>query len=228
MNELNRIFNQSENEGEPLPPNEKASTFMKIESDGMPLSIHILIDKFLTYRGFDYDILEKYGCMYGMTGFFSQRLVIPLNGSDRFLREPVAFIGRDLTETSVNKYLISPPGVKISNYLYFTSLPTSWNEWIVLVEGIFDAWAVAECGFVGAAMLGSCLSERQLNQLKKFTRKVIYMPDGDISTRKMLETKDSLVNSFAFSEEVFCEYKNDPCSMERKVLKEKLARFKYS
>jgi len=197
---LKSIFNPKKEERR---MENKASTLIPITCDGMPKNAEYLIDKFLIERDFTYKALIGYNCKYGTAGFQAYRLVIPIYDKNK---NQVAQIGRDLTGVSKAKYKVDPPGFELSKYLYWAGcgLP-------ILVEGVFDAWAIAEYGEMGIATFGSNISDSQISQLVEFD-KLIYMPDADVPAKKVLANADKL-NSI-IHDVIICQCeKGDPCSM---------------
>ncbi len=187
------------------------------------------IDKFLIERSFSYSTLNAYNAFYGISGYFSQRLVIPVPkeeqvGNVQWADENIiGLIGRDLTDTSKSKYLFNP-GFQVHNNLFYThNLNFDSDTWFVLVEGIFDAWAIERLGhnFVGVAMFGSNLSNEQLDKLSLNTRKVLYIPDGDTKVRTIKKTMESLCYPF-FDRVLYVKLpsEHDPCSIDSGTLKQ--------
>jgi len=202
---LHNIFNPKK---EQRKMESKVSTLISVTCDGMPENVKYLIDRFLVERKFTYNMLIRCECKYGISGFQAYRLVVPIYHDGN----QIAQIGRDLTGTSEIKYKIDPPGIELSKCLYYAGdgLP-------VLVEGIFDAWAVAQCGGFGIAMFGSNLSDSQLAHLHSFDR-ILYMPDSDVPASKVLKTTDKLQRVIPSVAIWQCKT-GDPCSMNREDLK---------
>ena len=166
----------------------KKSIESKVNWNGLKVSNtlnHYLIENFCRERDFSIEILLKYGCMYSLTGLYSQRLIIPIP----HLSEPIAFTARDLTGLSPKKYLF-PSGFKVHKTLYLTSEP-NLNSDLFIVEGIFDAWAVEESSVgIGCALFGKELSKFQLDKIISLPAKQIYiMLDSDTKKQTLKVTE---------------------------------------
>lgn len=220
--ELDKIFNRKKEiimESKPLD-------FLGLISTNLgrlPNSIKGQIDRFVIERRLTHRILESYCCFYGASGYFTGRLVIPIfSFKDSKWQKIVGLVGRDLTNTSKSKYKFNE-GFKKSEYLYFAKKPVK-NEIIVLVEGIFDVWAVyITTGLNSTATFGSNISKKQIRLLNDITNKIIYLADSDVDYSKIMRRKASLEGS----SRVICNRcpdKTDPCSMDRSILNNMLSK----
>jgi len=184
-------------------------------TENLTHSISVQIHKFIKERHFSYHILGHHAtCYYGASGYFSGRLVIPIIDYTLLGKQNiVGLIGRDLTNSAKKKYLFNP-GFQASEYLYFAKKPKQ-NEIIVLVEGVFDAWAVYMItGINAAATFGSTISKQQIYNINALTNKIIYMPDSDVKESKIMRQKASL-EGFSMVIVARCPEGFDPCSMNR-------------
>lgn len=130
-----------------------------------------LLDWYLNLRGFTRVTPIEYHCGICSVGEYMNRMVIPVY----FNNELVSYQGADLTRRAQLKYKTAPG--EINNYLYRWDL-IDWNkEYIVLVEGILDAWRFGDnalCTF------GTHLTDKQKNLIvQSRVRKVIFSWDGD-------------------------------------------------
>jgi DNA primase len=219
-NTLDKIFNKDKVMGQPVK-NEISYDGLTAVRNTIGKFTLPLIDKFLIQRGFSYYHFEEYKAFYGLGGYFKQRLVIPITDPDT--NETIGLVGRDLTNTAKSKYIFNPGFQAHENFFYTSNLNFDSNTWFVLVEGIFDAWAVERLGnnFVGVAMFGSNLSNTQLDKLSLFTRKVLYIPDGDAKTRTIRKTMSMLCYPF-FDQVLYIQLppEHDPCSIPQEQLKQ--------
>jgi len=176
-----------------------------------------LVERFANERRFTWKIIEAYNCMYGVFGYFQGRLVVPIpdpiNETDSII---VGLCGRDLTNMSRKKYLFNKD-FQASKYMYFAKQP-KMNESIVIVEGIFDVWAVyMETGVNAAATFGSSISKNQIYDLNALSTRLIYMPDADVKESKIMR-QTSLLKGFSNVVIARCDEGQDPCSMNRRNL----------
>lgn len=97
-------------------------------------------------------------------------------------------------ENSVNKYIMSynHDGFVKSNYLFDTR-PDSRDS-MILVEGVKDAIKLDSLSYKAVALLGSAVSEEQLNYLSRANSKAIFlMFDNDLAGLKI---RQNLIDSF--------------------------------
>ncbi len=118
--------------------------------------------------------------------FFRERIMIPIR--DRLGRVK-AFTGRYIgSDSKPHKYINSPNSVIYSkgNSIFGidkTSRQKASN--IIVVEGAPDVLRLQSVGLENAvATLGTAWSDSQLDQLKKFTTSICFIPDSDITIGK--------------------------------------------
>lgn len=96
-----------------------------------------------------------------------KRIIIPIFKGN----ELIFYIGRDLTEKHMRKYL-SPSYTKEKVMFGFSEIFRQTEDPLYIVEGWFDAYVIN-----GVAILGNEISEAQKSWLNKSNRKKIYIPD---------------------------------------------------
>lgn len=142
---------------------------------------------YLNGKGFRDDAIIKTGLISnGNTGLFDRfrdRIIFPILDKDG---NPVGFGGRILEgEKKTAKYLNSAENIIFHKGSLLFSLNLAKDEIVkdkkaILVEGYMDVIALYQNGIKNSvAPLGTSLTENQLNILKKYCEKVIFIFDGD-------------------------------------------------
>ncbi len=148
-----------------------------------------LLDWYLNLRGYPRSTPIEYGCGICSVGEYMNRMVIPvtLNG------QLVSYQAADLTRRAQSKYKAAPGDIaEINNYLYRWDMIDWRKGYIVIVEGILDAWRFGDnalCTF------GTHLTDRQKKLIiQSHVKKVIMCWDGD-AWEKSLQHAEEL-NTF--------------------------------
>ena len=163
------------------------STIEKFQLGFAPNQWDGLID-FAKARGVSTEILSRAGLALpreGGGGYydrFRNRLMFPIYD---LRNRPIAFGGRVLDEGGSPKYLNSPETeiYQKGKQLYGFSLAKEnirTKDVALIVEGYFDLISLVQAGidFV-IATLGTALTLDQIRLLKRFTRRVVVLYDGD-------------------------------------------------
>lgn len=165
------------------------------------------------------EIYEKNGLIRNNKEFFYNRLIIPIR--DNYGRL-VGFSGRALDENIKPKYINTPENkyFKKSNilYLYYKNEKIiHQNDFVIIVEGYFDAISMNKIGFENTvAVLGSSLTKEHSITLKKTTNKIITMYDMDSAGKKAtIDTIENLYNQ-GFQIAVAKYDEKDPDELTRK------------
>lgn len=142
-----------------------------------------LLSSYLKRRNLSVGICEKNRAGFCPYGTLSGRMILPIY----FRKNLVAFQARDTTNSSrVPKYLTYPREVVVGEYLYgFDSFS---GEEVVVVEGIFDQWAVPN----SVCVFGSSITPAQaclLLELGATTVTIALDPDV-YSTQKYQKLKE--------------------------------------
>ena len=153
-----------------------------------------LLDWYLNLRGYTRDVSIQYGCGVCTVGPWMNRMIIPV----MFKGELVSYQGADLTRRAQVKYKTALG--EINNYLYRWDMIDWFKGYIVLMEGILDAWRFGDnalCTF------GTHLTDRQKNLIiGSNVRKVIMAWDGDAFFHSMEQAEE--LNTFVPEVSVVC------------------------
>lgn len=141
---------------------------------------------YLSERGISPEIARLFGVgYYPGRGIVSQRIVIPVHSPEGAL---VAYVGRSI-DSREPRYRF-PAGFCKSLFLFnlHRAVRTpSDRRTVVVVEGFFDCMKVYQAGCKSVvALMGSTLSEAQVELLRGHFREVVLMLDGDESGRAAL------------------------------------------
>lgn len=145
---------------------------------------------FLKNKGFDDNLINSSGLVSNNCDFFRNRIIIPIHD---LTGKVIGFGGRLIDSTAeIPKYINSPdtPIFKKGENLYgFWHAKQYIREkgYVIVVEGYMDVILCHQYGFKNTvAPLGTALTQEQLektkrilNNLKKFTNKVLLIFDGD-------------------------------------------------
>lgn len=128
------------------------------------------------------------------TDLFRNRLIFPIRD---LTGETVAFAGRILGEGNP-KYLNSPetPLYRKSSILFglHEAKRSARDRGVIVVEGYFDQLALNRAGFTNAvATCGTALTEGHITLLRRFTRTIYLMFDGDSAGEKGAERALELI-----------------------------------
>jgi DNA primase len=140
----------------------------------------------LLKQGFTEGVLVRAGLLVqrdegGTVDRFRNRLMIPIR---RDTASVIAFGGRAIDGDQQPKYLNSPetPIYTKGRILYgldLTKAAIRQTGFAVLVEGYFDFGQVYQAGFPVVASCGTALTPQQVQQLHRFTTKVVLSFDPD-------------------------------------------------
>lgn len=128
--------------------------------------------EYLMHRGLTEEEVTKHQVLYATKGWLQGRVVFPIldaHGKMAF------FVARAIDSWRTPKYINAPWG---KNGLVYPVgvFPTST---VVVVEGIFDAFAVWRAGFSAAALLGRRINAGQCNLLAALAGRAIVLLDAD-------------------------------------------------
>ncbi|WP_353684810.1 DNA primase [Thermodesulfovibrio sp. 3907-1M] len=183
---------------------------------------------FLKEKGFDENLINSSGLVNNSYDFFRNRIVIPIHD---LTGKVIGFGGRLIdSETELPKYINSPdtPIFKKGENLFgFWHAKQYIREkgYVMVVEGYMDVILCHQHGFKNAvAPLGTALTQEQLektkrilNNLKKFTNRILLIFDGDeagvVAAQRSLLT---LFNGGFIVKIVLLPEKEDPASFLQK------------
>jgi len=135
---------------------------------------------YLKQRGIVSETIKKFGLGYCSRGILKNRIAIPVHNEKS---ELVAYVGRaiDAEGEAEGKYKF-PAGFQKSSVLYNLNQASEYvqQQGLVLVEGFFDVFNLAQAGYQNVcALMGSKMSEYQERLITDTTDKVILMFDAD-------------------------------------------------
>jgi hypothetical protein len=135
--------------------------------------ISSLLENYLSRRNISKQILIDHKCGICQVGEHMNRLIVPVY----FEGTMIGFQAADLTGKSELKYKADTKDSEIKNYFYRWDLLDPDLNYIVVVEGIVDAWRLLGNA---VASFGTALSTAQKKLLiKKKLEKLILCMDGD-------------------------------------------------
>jgi DNA primase len=138
--------------------------------------------RYLRKRGIDQETATAFGIgFYDGPGLMHNRIVIPIENQ---LGELVAYCGRALN-ASEPRYRF-PPRFPKSQFLFNFHRAAARNAaQVIVVEGFFDCLKVHQAGFpCVVAIMGSAMSQRQLELLVHSFPRIRLMLDGDAAGRR--------------------------------------------
>lgn len=154
---------------------------------------------FQNWNNYDYEIDELKFYSIGLIDennkdVFKNRIIFPLKN---FKNETVGIIGRDITNKSEAKYLISKnSSIFDKSESYFGNIKNS-NEPVYISEGTFDAISVEKYlnKENSISFLGTQISEEQIKFLKyeKQINSVVLIPDNDNAGYKAIDDLSKLL-----------------------------------
>ncbi|MBI3593279.1 MAG: DNA primase [Nitrospirae bacterium] len=141
----------------------------------------------LKKQDFPLEQIKSSGLVYfgdkGTHDFFRDRLMFPIFDLQG---RPIAFGGRTLSSSkNIPKYINSPDSIifKKGEVCYAMNLARNFitqKGYSIVVEGYLDAITCHQYGFGNAiAPLGTALTAGHLRKLKRFSKKILLLFDGD-------------------------------------------------
>lgn len=166
---------------------------------------------------------------YGRYDFFRGRVIFPIrNVSGR----PIAFAGRTLKSDNKVKYLNSPESElynksKVLYGLFEAKRAIGQNDCCLLTEGYTDVISLHQAGVdYAVASSGTSLTEDQVKLIKRYTKNVTVLYDGDSAgVKAAMRGIDLLLKEGMQVKVVFFPDGHDPDSFARSVSQEVLERY---
>ena len=118
---------------------------------------------------------------------FRQRIMIPIrNRWGRIIAYTARYIG---DKPNVPKYINSPTSLIYEKGETLFGIDRAFrnrqSEYVIIVEGASDALRMQSIGYDNTvAPLGTAMTDSQLEQLKKITESVCFIPDSDVADNK--------------------------------------------
>ena len=110
-------------------------------------------------------------------GMLNKRLIIPFTYRGKL----VGFTGR-FAGTPPNKKITKYYNISPSDFLYNLDRQLPTNDYLILTEGVLDAYAIN-----GISAQGNEINESQIAYIKSLNKKVIVLPDFDKDGSALLE-----------------------------------------
>lgn len=185
-------------------------------------------------KGYDISIMEKAGlisCKDNGKIFdrFINRITFPFYSLSG---QVIGFTGRTLEKDSQCKYLNSPETLSFHKGktlfgIYQARPEITKADKCYLVEGQFDVLSFVQSGFLNTVCgSGTALTQDQVRMIKKFTRNVTVVYDGDAAGMKAsVRNMDIMLAEGMNVRAVLLPNEEDPDSFARKMGNEKLAKF---
>lgn len=142
------------------------------------------IHPYMVERGFKRKTLEHFGVGYARTGFFTNRITIPIDAPNG---EIMSISGRlpNATELGLPKYKLLK-GVDVSTTLYNISRIDKSKGYVVVVEGFMSVFSLYEYGITNVvALMGANLSDIQRNIILSLGCKIIIAGDNDEAGQRL-------------------------------------------
>lgn len=145
---------------------------------------------YLFQRGIDENIARYFQIGYCQTGIMKNRIAIPIIDTDK---KRIAYCGRAIDKDTSPKYLF-PRHFNKSKYLFnIQNIIPSSPKPLFIVEGFFDCIHIVKHGFDAVALMGTSISQFQLELLIQINRGYILMLDGDEAGQKaMIKAKHQM------------------------------------
>lgn len=113
---------------------------------------------------------------------YNNRIIFPIKDEDN---KVVAFGGRALDDNIKPKYINTPETMIYSKAksLYGINIAKDYaDNGLILVEGYMDLATMYQAGFKNVvALLGTAITDEQIELIKKYTNKVILIFDSDLA-----------------------------------------------
>lgn len=142
------------------------------------------------HERFSKESIERFQIQEGIEGRYENRIVFPLfDHEGRWIANNGRWKGEDYDGINIPKYLYSPEPF-LSRYILYGYHITKEAPYYLLHEGVTDVIKAFEYGYPAQAILGSYLSEEQV-ELIRLNPKPVYLGfDGDKAGMKA--TKQSI------------------------------------
>jgi len=170
--------------------------------------------EYMQDRGFDLDLMRRYGFGYARHSYFARRLIIPI----RFKNKTVGYQGRLLVNPSKGgrKYLFTP-NFDASKMLFNFDNVRERDE-VVIVEGVFDC--LRHLSDRAVALFTNKMSDRQRLLLIKGFKKIVVMLDAGFEKESLAIVKQ--LSGFVETRIAVLPDGEDPASATERQVKETL------
>jgi len=180
----------------PQPPRSSKRTKPKpAPLENSPIKIELQVKKDIPYlleeKRLPLSLLEEFGIGFCSNGMFSGRVVIPLHNQSG---QRIGYAGRGMKQSDITKrgrWLLPKSFHKSIELFNQHRLPEqkilSEQGDLVVVEGFWSCLRLHQANIPAVALMGSELSEAQLQRLMQLTNKIWLMLDNDEAGKKASE-----------------------------------------
>ena len=166
-----------------------------VNLENKPIGIELQVKKDIPYlleeKKLPPSLLEDFGIGFCSKGMFSGRVVIPIHDK---AGQRIGYAGRGMKESDITKrgrWLLPKSfhkSIELFNQHRLVELKIAIEQFgIVVVEGFWSCLRLHQASIPAVALMGSELSEAQLQRLLQLTDKVWLMLDNDETGRKASE-----------------------------------------
>ena len=154
------------------------------------LSFRLTLDgnvPFLHEKGFSRSTIEAFGAGECSRGMMNGRICVPIHNASGQL---VAYAGRSLEESDAFGKWRFPKGFRKASELFNQhriDLSNGKVDFLVVVEGFWPAMRLHALGIPCVALMGTEMSETQLNRITELTDRVLLFLDNDEAGRRGTE-----------------------------------------
>lgn len=148
-----------------------------------------ILHKNLEDEGFTEKTRRDFDLRIGMSGYYKNRIVIPIRNKQSSIVGIAArstLSNKEIDMLGLSKYIFSK-GLKKGNLLYNSDrAKMSSKPFIIVVEGYKSVWRLNEWGYDNAvAVMGATPTDEQIKLLLKFGKPLIISGDNDSAGRRM-------------------------------------------
>jgi len=184
---------------------------------------------YLCKRNFDSDyLIRNYSILWGdIIGEYSFRIIVPIY----YKKQLVSFQARSIyskekcSELGILRYKNMPielSKINIKHILY--NLDNCSEDWLVVVEGVFDCWRLGPKSI--AATMGTSMSEEQIILLAERYKKAIFLFDPEKEAQDRAKKYGERLAGLGVEVEIFNpEFEHDPGDYneeEEKIVRKEL------
>jgi hypothetical protein len=209
--------------------NKKVSKGKNIELPGGPIGENSKGSKYLMERFFDpIYLVNNYSIAWGgIAGDYSFRIIIPIFYQNKLVSFQARSIYskekcKELDILRYKNYPIELSKINIKHILY--NLDNCLEDWIVVVEGVFDCWRLGPKNI--AATMGTSMSQQQIHLLASRYKKAIFLFDNEKQAQDRAKKYGEQLSALGVEVEIFNpEFEHDPgdyTKEEEKIVRQEL------
>jgi len=209
--------------------NKKVSKGKNIELPGVPIENKDRFFNYLFNRNFDpFYLCNNYKIRSGgIIGDYSFRIIIPIYYKNVLVSFQARSIYskekcKELDILRYKNYPVELSKVNIKHILY--NLDNCIEDWIVVVEGVFDCWRLGPKNI--SATMGTSMSPEQINLIATRYKKVIFLFDNEKQAQDRARKYGEQLSALGVEVEIFNpEFEHDPgdyTKEEEKIVRREL------